>query len=81
MGNGLQVYWTAQQHLDLAVHICPAVELIVSSKPGVSPGSMQGVTLVAKASKSLASSIPGLRGAQQCNPMGRGALETSKSST
>ena len=42
---------------------------------------MQGVTLVAKASKSLTSSAPGLRGAQQCNPMGRGVLDTSKSST
>ena len=81
MAYRLQVYWTAQQHLDLACHICQVVELIVSSEPGVSPGSMQGVTLVAKASKSLTSSIPDLRGAQQCNPMGRGVLETSKSST
>ena len=58
MGYRLQVYWTMQQHLDLALRICRVVKLVVSSEPEVSPGSMQGVTLVATASKSFASSAP-----------------------
>ena len=81
MGHGLQVYWiTQQQHLDLAVHSHQVVELVIPSEPGVSQGSMQGVTLLARASKSFTSSILDLTGAWQCNPMGKGVMETSKSS-
>ena len=79
-GYGLQVYWTVQQHFGLNLHICQVVELVVSPEPGVSLGSMQGVTLAANASESFTLSVPDPKGTWQCNPMGRGVLETSKSS-